>query len=210
MKKIVFIIAIVFGVVACNANEEQKEINGMENGKPKEVAILGAGCFWCVEAVFEDLKGVYKVESGYTGGKIKNPTYKEVCSGMTGHAEVAKITYNPEEVSFEFILSVFFKTHDPTTLNRQGNDHGTQYRSAIFYTNEVQKAAAEKIIKQLNKEKAYPRPIVTEVTKFDVFYPAENYHQNYFKNNPSQSYCQYVIQPKVDKFRKVFKDYLKK
>ena len=208
MRKLVFIIAIVFGIIACNANEKPKEDKLMEN-KPTEIAILGAGCFWCVEAVFEDLKGVYKVESGYMGGKIKNPTYKEVCSGKTGHAEVAKITYNPEEVSFELILSVFFKTHDPTTLNSQGNDHGTQYRSAIFYTNEAQKIAAEKIIKQLNEEKAYPKPIVTEVTKQDIFYVAENYHQNYFKNNPNQSYCQYVVQPKVDKFKKVFKDYLK-
>jgi len=208
MKKISFIIAIAFSIIACNASEKPKENKLMEKG-PTEIAILGAGCFWCVEAVFEDLKGVYKVESGYMGGKIRNPTYKEVCSGMTGHAEVAKITYNPEEISFEFILSVFFKTHDPTTLNYQGNDHGTQYRSSIFYTSEAQKIAAEKIIEQLNEEKAYPKPIVTEVTKFDIFYVAENYHQNYFKNNPNQSYCQYVIQPKVDKFKKVFKDYLK-
>jgi peptide-methionine (S)-S-oxide reductase len=209
MRKLVFIIVLIFGMLACNASEKPQEEKVMDN-KPTEIAIFGAGCFWCVEAVFEDIKGVYKVESGYTGGKIKNPTYKEVCTGMTGHAEVAKITYNPDEVSFEFLLSVFFKTHDPTTLNYQGNDHGTQYRSAIFYTNEAQKIAAEKIIKQLNDEKAYPKPIVTEVTKFDVFYVAENYHQNYFKTNPNQSYCQYVIQPKVDKFKKVFKEYLKK
>jgi peptide-methionine (S)-S-oxide reductase len=209
MRKLVFIIVLIFGMHACNASEKPQEEKVMDN-KPTEIAIFGAGCFWCVEAVFEDIKGVYKVESGYTGGKIKNPTYKEVCTGMTGHAEVAKITYNPNEVSFEFLLSVFFKTHDPTTLNYQGNDHGTQYRSAIFYTNEAQKIAAEKIIKQLNDEKAYPKPIVTEVTKFDVFYVAENYHQNYFKTNPNQSYCQYVIQPKVDKFKKVFKEYLKK
>ncbi len=207
MRELVFIIAVVFGVAACNANENPNE-KEMEKGKT-EIAIFGAGCFWCVEAVFEDIKGVYKVESGYTGGKVKNPTYKEVCTGMTGHAEVAKITYNPDEVSFEFLLSVFFKTHDPTALNYQGNDHGTQYRSAIFYTSEAQKMAAEKIIKELNEEKAYPKPIVTEVTKFDVFYPAEDYHQNYYKNNPNQGYCQYVIQPKVEKFRKVFKEYLK-
>ncbi len=207
MRKLVFIIVVLLGIVACNANEYPKE-KEMEKGKT-EIAIFGAGCFWCVEAVFEDIKGVYKVESGYTGGKVKNPTYKEVCTGMTGHAEVAKITYNPDEVSFEFLLSVFFKTHDPTALNYQGNDHGTQYRSAIFFTSEAQKIAAEKIIKQLNEEKAYPKPIVTEVTKFEVFYSAEDYHQNYYKNNPNQGYCQYVIQPKVEKFRKVFKDYLK-
>lgn len=208
MKKLSIILAIVFGIAACNAQNKPKDKKNMEEGKT-EIAVFGAGCFWCVEAVFENLKGVYKVESGYTGGTLKNPTYKEVCSGLTGHAEVAKITYNPDEVSFETLLSVFFKTHDPTTLNYQGNDHGTQYRSAIFYTSEKQKETAERIIKELNEEKAYPKPIVTEVEPLSVFYKAENYHQNYYDNNPNQAYCQYVIQPKVDKFKKVFKDYLK-
>jgi len=180
----------------------------MENQK-QEIAIFGAGCFWCVEAVFQELKGVSKVESGYTGGKIKNPTYKEVCSGLTGHAEVARISYNPDIISFEKLLSVFFKTHDPTTLNYQGNDHGTQYRSSIFYTSENQKQIAERIIAELNSEKAYPNPIITEVTKLEVFYIAEDYHQNYYIQNKGESYCQYVIQPKMEKFKKVFKDYLK-
>lgn len=208
MKTLIIILTIiVWGYTTCNSQNNNKE-NNMNNNN-YEIAILGAGCFWCVEAVFEELKGVIKVESGYTGGHVKNPSYKEVCAETTGHAEVAKITYNPEIVSFEFILSVFFKTHDPTTLNKQGNDKGTQYRSAIFYTSEAQRQAAEKIIKQLNEEKAYPNPIVTEVTKFDVFYVAEDYHQNYYKNNPNQGYCQYVVQPKVEKFRKVFKEYLK-
>lgn len=190
---------------------KHKEKNKMNNKKSnnKEIAIFGAGCFWCVEAVFQDLKGVYSVESGYSGGTIKNPTYAEVCSGTTGHAEVTRIEYNPNEISFEFLLSVFFKTHDPTTLNMQGADRGTQYRSVIFYTSDEQKEIAEKIIRQLNEEKAYPKPIVTEVTKFDKFYKAEDYHQDYFTNNPNQGYCRYVIQPKVEKFRKVFKDYLK-
>ncbi|MDF1547266.1 MAG: peptide-methionine (S)-S-oxide reductase MsrA [Bacteroidales bacterium] len=209
MKKLSFILAIVFSITACNAKNKPKDEIIMEQGKT-EIAIFGAGCFWCVEAVFENLKGVYKVESGYTGGKVKNPTYKEVCSGMTGHAEVARITYNPEEVSYEMLLSVFFKTHDPTTLNYQGNDHGTQYRSSIFYTSDKQKYTAERIIKELNKEQAYPKPIVTEVSPLEIFYKAEDYHQDYFENNPNQSYCQYVIQPKVEKFKKVFKDYLKK
>jgi len=182
-----------------------KELN---HGK-MEVAVFGAGCFWCVEAVFQELKGVYSVESGYTGGTYANPTYKEVSSGKTGHAEVAKITYDPNIVSFETLLAVFFKTHDPTTLNYQGADHGTQYRSAIFYTNDYQKETAERIIKELNAEKAYPKPIVTEVVPLTKFWVAENYHQDYYSNNPSQGYCTYVIQPKLEKFRKVFKDQLK-
>jgi len=174
-----------------------------------EVAVFGAGCFWCVEAVFQELKGVYSVESGYAGGDFANPTYKEVSTGKTGYAEVAKITYDPQVVSFETLLAVFFKTHDPTTLNYQGADHGTQYRSAIFYTNPYQKEVSERIIKELNTEKAYPNPIVTEVSPFTKFWVAEDYHQDYYSTNPNQGYCSYVIQPKVDKFRKVFKDYLK-
>jgi peptide-methionine (S)-S-oxide reductase len=213
MYKIFIFSVMLMSICSCNTrgntieNKPIEKIN-MENQK-QDVAVFGAGCFWCVEAVFQDLRGVLKVESGYTGGKLKNPTYKDVCSGLTGHAEVAKITYNPDIISFETLLSVFFKTHDPTTLNYQGNDHGTQYRSAIFYTSDYQKETAENIIKELNNEKAYPNPIITEITKFDVFYKAEDYHQNYFKDNPEQSYCHYVIQPKVEKFKKVFKQYLK-
>lgn len=174
-----------------------------------EIAVFGAGCFWCVEAVFQEVNGVISVESGYTGGTYDNPTYKEISTGKTGHAEVARITFDSDVVSFETLLAVFFKTHNPTTLNVQGADRGTQYRSAIFYTTENQKETAERIITELNLEKAYPNPIVTEVTPLTKFWVAENYHQDYYKNNPNQGYCQYVIQPKLEKFRKVFKENLK-
>ena len=174
-----------------------------------ETATLGGGCFWCTEAVYKELKGVVDVKPGYSGGHVTNPSYEEVCTGTTGHAEVAQITFDPEVVSFSDILEVFFMTHDPTTLNRQGNDVGTQYRSAIFYHSEDQKQMAEKIIKLFEQEKIYNRPIVTEVTPFSKFYPAENYHIDYFENNPDQPYCQYVIVPKMEKFRKIFKDKLK-
>lgn len=170
---------------------------------------LGSGCFWCVEAVFDALKGVKKVTSGYSGGKIANPTYREVCSGLTGHAEVVQLDYDEGEISLEQILEVFFKTHDPTTLNRQGADKGTQYRSAIFYHNKQQKETAESIIKELNQSGAFDDPVVTEVTEFDTFYKAEEYHQNYYRNNPEQGYCQMVVRPKVEKFRQVFSDKLK-
>ena len=174
-----------------------------------EKATLGAGCFWCVEAVFQQLKGVVSVKPGYSGGKIANPTYREVCSGLTGHAEVIQVEYNEKEISFKEILEVFFKTHDPTTLNRQGADTGTQYRSAIFFHSESQKEIAEDTIKHLNNEGAYDSPVVTEVTAFDEFYEAEEYHKNYYKNNPDQGYCRMVVRPKVEKFEKVFKEKLK-
>ena len=175
-----------------------------------EVATLGGGCYWCMEAVFQRLDGVEKVESGFSGGKVKNPTYREVCTGTTGHAEVIHITFDTTKLPYSEILKVFFTMHDPTTLNQQGNDVGTQYRSAVFYHNEAQKKAAEEIIEALNKTHAYPSEIVTEVTKFDTFYKADDYHQNYYNDNKSQPYCAYVIQPKVEKFEKVFKDRLKK
>lgn len=175
-----------------------------------EKATLGAGCFWCVEAVFDQLNGVENVQSGYSGGHIKNPAYKEVCTGRTGHAEVVQITYNPEVISFEEILEVFWTVHDPTTLNRQGADVGTQYRSAIFYHNEQQKEIAEAYIKQLDAAATFDNPIVTEVTKFENFYPAENYHNNYYEHNGDQPYCRMVVRPKVNKFQKRFKDKLKK
>jgi peptide-methionine (S)-S-oxide reductase len=181
----------------------------MEN-KTLETATLGAGCFWCVEAVFDDLRGVTDVVSGYSGGHTENPTYREVCSEMTGHAEVVQIKFNPEEISYADILRVFFSVHDPTTLNRQGNDIGTSYRSAIFYHSDEQKRTAEEIIKEVTEAGIYDNPIVTEVTKFDKFYPAENYHQEYFANNPNQPYCAAVVAPKVAKFRKNFVDRLKK
>jgi len=175
-----------------------------------ETATLGAGCFWCVEAVFDDLKGVESVESGYSGGHTENPTYQQVCSETTGHAEVANVNFNPQEISFKEILQVFFAVHDPTTLNRQGNDVGSSYRSAIFYHDENQKQIAEETIKEVTVEGVYDNPIVTEVTKFDKFYIAENYHQEYFANNPNQPYCAAVVAPKVKKFREKFVDRLKK
>lgn len=174
-----------------------------------DTAYFGAGCFWCVEAVFQRIKGVVSVTSGYTGGSIKNPTYKEVCSGLTGHAEVCRIVFDPSQVSFATLLKAFFISHDPTTLNRQGNDIGTQYRSAIFYTNDDQKNQSLQIIQQLNESGAYGNKIVTEVSPVTVFYEAEDYHQNYYNENGEQPYCQFVVKPKVEKFEKVFADYLK-
>ncbi len=178
--------------------------------KVLETATLAAGCFWCVEAVFDDLQGVEDVVSGYSGGHKENPTYQEVCSETTGHAEVAQIRFDPEVLSYADLLRVFFSVHDPTTLNRQGNDIGTSYRSAIFYHSPEQKAIAEEIIKELTAEGIYDDPIVTEVTAFDKFWPAENYHQEYFANNPNQPYCAAVVAPKVAKFRKQFADRLRK
>ena len=175
-----------------------------------ETATLGAGCFWCVEAVFDDLRGVESVESGYSGGHTENPTYREVCSETTGHAEVVNVNFNPQEISFKEVLQVFFAVHDPTTLNRQGNDVGSSYRSAIFYHDENQKRIAEEVIKEVTAEGVYDKPIVTEVTKFDKFYIAENYHQEYFANNPNQPYCAAVVAPKVTKFRQKFVNRLKK
>ncbi len=174
-----------------------------------DTATFGAGCFWCVEAVFQRLNGVESVKSGYSGGSVKNPSYKEVCMGTTGHAEVAQIVFDPSKITFDELLEVFWKTHDPTTLNSQGNDHGTQYRSAVFYHNEEQRHTAEDYKKKLNEQHVYPNPIVTEITAFKEFYPAEDYHQNYYNLNGEQGYCRYVIQPKLDKFEKVFKDKLK-
>jgi peptide-methionine (S)-S-oxide reductase len=176
----------------------------------KEVATLAGGCFWCLEAVFDEFKGVDSVESGYMGGKTVNPSYEEVCSGETGHAEVAQLTFDPKQVSFKEILEVFFVIHDPTTLNRQGNDVGTQYRSAIFYHSAEQKAAAEQVIANMGAAKIYEDPIVTEVVPASKFYVAEDYHQEYFRRNAAQPYCAFVVRPKVAKFRKHFLEKLKK
>lgn len=170
---------------------------------------LGAGCFWCVEAVFLELKGVHSVTSGYMGGTLKNPSYKEVCSGNTGHAEVARIVYDPTVITIDEILEVFWQTHDPTTLNRQGADVGTQYRSAIFYHTEKQREIAEAYKNELDRSGAFRAPIVTEITAASTFYPAEDYHQNYYALNKGEGYCQMVIRPKLDKFRKVFANKLK-
>ena len=180
----------------------------MSNQKT-EIAILGAGCFWCIEAIFQQLKGVISVESGYSGGHIKNPAYREVCNGTTGHTEVARIVFNPNEVSFTQVLEVFWKVHDPTTLNQQGNDIGTQYRSAVYYTNNEQKELAEAYKKQLDESGVFTNPIVTEITEFEVFYPAEEYHDNYFNQHKEESYCQFVVRPKVEKFQKEFGEKLK-
>lgn len=173
-----------------------------------EIATLAGGCFWCVEAVYQDLQGVLKVESGYSGGQVDNPTYDQICSGRTGHAEVIQITFDPAIISFKELLEVFFTVHNPTTLNRQGNDSGTQYRSAIFYHSPEQKSVAEDVIATTAKE-LWDDPIVTEVSAFDRFYKAENYHQNYFKDNPNQPYCSFIIAPKIKKFREKYKAKLK-
>lgn len=176
----------------------------------KEIATLAGGCFWCLEAVYDGMKGVESVESGYMGGPVPNPTYEQVCGGDTGHAEVVRVTFDPAAVSYKDLLEVFFVIHDPTTLNRQGNDAGTQYRSAIFYHTPQQKADAEELIARLNAAKLWNGPIVTEVTPATVFHVAESYHQEYFARNPRQPYCQAVVAPKVAKFRKYFLEKLKK
>jgi len=185
-------------------NDREKEGKAVET----EIATFGAGCFWCVEAVFAELDGVFAVESGYSGGDVPNPTYKAVCTGRTGHAEVCRIQYDPSKISYDELLEVFWKTHDPTTFNRQGNDVGTQYRSVIFFHNPQQKKLAEEYKAKLNESKAFANPIVTEISPAAEFYKAEQYHQDYYRNNPQQPYCQVVIGPKLEKFRKVFQDKL--
>jgi peptide-methionine (S)-S-oxide reductase len=174
-----------------------------------EIATFASGCFWCTEAVFQRIKGVEKVVSGYAGGHVDNPTYREVCGGDTGHAEALQVQYDPKQVSYAELLEIFWKTHDPTTLNRQGNDVGPQYRSAIFYHNEEQKKMAEEYKNKLDAARIWDDPIVTEITPFTNFYPAEDYHQNYYNDNPNQGYCAFVIRPKVEKLQKVFREKLK-
>jgi len=177
--------------------------------KPKELATLGGGCFWCTEAVFSELKGVERAQPGYSGGKLADPNYEQVSTGKTGHAEVAQITFDPRVISFEEILEIFFATHNPTTLNRQGPDVGTQYRSVIFYHNEEQRTIAEKVIGELNKRKVWGAPIVTQIEPFKAFYKAEDYHKDYFKRNPEQHYCRLVVAQKIAKFRKHYSEKLK-
>ncbi len=174
-----------------------------------EIATLAGGCFWCLEAAFQDLKGVEKVESGYSGGSVPSPSYEQVCTGTTGHAEVLQITFDPQVVSFRDLLHVFFTIHDPTTLNRQGGDVGTQYRSAIFYHSPEQKVEAQRVIAELQAEQVWDDPIVTELVPFEQFYPAEEYHRDYFRRNPNQGYCRAVIAPKVAKVRRLYLDKLK-
>lgn len=211
-------LSATFALVSCAGNVQNKP-TAMEQAGTKaqekgtdagtDTIVLGAGCFWCVEAVFAELKGVRSVMPGYAGGTMKDPDYKSVCTGETGHAEVAEIVFDTAEVTLPEILEVFWQTHDPTTLNRQGADVGTQYRSAIFYRNADQQAIAEHYKAELDKSGAFPRPIVTEVAPLTTFYPAENYHRDYYANNPEQGYCQMVIRPKLEKFRKAFATKLK-
>lgn len=209
----VLILTLFFS--ACTAKEksyvkeEFKEPVKQNVDKGMEIATFAGGCFWCTEAVFLEVKGVQKVVSGYIGGNTKNPTYQEICTGTTGHAEAIQITYNPAEVAYEDLLEVFFATHDPTTLNRQGADIGTQYRSEIFYHSLVQKEKAEKYISFIEKEKLYDKKVVTKISSATIFYEAEAYHQNYYNQNSSQGYCQMVIAPKLEKLRKYYKSKLK-
>lgn len=213
IKAVSLVLSFVFS--SCTAKEkpvvkeEFKERIKVKVKEGMEVATFAGGCFWCTEAVFLEIKGVEKVVSGYIGGKTINPTYKEICTGETGHAEAIQITFNPNEVAYEDLLEVFFGTHDPTTLNRQGADVGTQYRSEIFYHSEAQKTKVENYIQLLEKEKLYDKKIVTKVSSATIFYPAEDYHQNYYNQNSSQGYCQMVIAPKLEKLRKYYKSKLK-
>lgn len=218
-KKMNYIIVLssFLGLFSCGSksqNLEKKSETNIENKREimndsVQVATFAGGCFWCTEAVFLEVKGVGKVVSGFTGGFIKNPAYREVCNGTTGHAEGIQITFNPKEVAYEDLLEIFFATHDPTTLNKQGADVGTQYRSAIFYHSPEQKTKAENYIALIEKEKLYAKPIVTQIEEAGVFYLAEDYHQNYYNLNKEQGYCQYVIAPKLDKLRKYYKSKLK-
>lgn len=211
MKRIIIIFAILISTTACtNADEKTKHVDKEIMSNSIDTAIFASGCFWCTEAIFQELNGVEKVESGYIGGKNPNPTYEEVCTGNTGHAEATRIYYNPEIINFKELLEVFWKTHDPTTLNRQGNDVGTQYRSGIFFLSEEQKDLAEEYKQKLDEAGIYESPIVTEITPASEFFVAENYHQNYYNQNGNQPYCNFVITPKVEKFKKVFEDKLKK
>ena len=213
-----FVLISLFSFVSCNQAKyvaQEKDKNSTQTKKSFtmnnniETTTLGGGCYWCLEAIFQQLQGVESVASGFSGGAVENPTYKEVCTGLTGHAEVIQVTYDTSKITFAELLKVFFTMHDPTTLNRQGNDVGTQYRSAIFYHNEQQKQVAEDIIQKLNEEHVYDSPIVTQVVPFQKFYKAEDYHQNYYNNNSNQGYCRLVIQPKLEKFEKIFKDKMK-
>jgi peptide-methionine (S)-S-oxide reductase len=217
MKNSVKGVSLILGLVFTSCTAKEKPVVKEEFKEPvrikvkegMEIATFAGGCFWCTEAVFLEIKGVEKVVSGYIGGKTKNPTYKDICTGETGHAEAIQITFNPNEVAYEDLLEVFFGTHDPTTLNRQGADVGTQYRSEIFYHSEIQKTKAENYIQLLEKEKLYDKKIVTKVSSATEFYLAEEYHQNYYNQNSSQGYCQMVIAPKLEKLRKYYKSKLK-
>jgi len=206
------VVIIRFFDTDIKAKEQQTNKITQQNNtmKKQEIATFGGGCFWCTEAIFDELKGVEKVEAGYSGGETDNPTYADICTGTTGHAEVIHITFNADEVTFAELLDIFFATHNPTTLNQQGADIGTQYRSVVFYHNEAQKTATQNFINALESAEVFENKIVTEITAFDIFYKAEDYHQDYYVNNKNQGYCNAVINPKLIKFRKQFKDKLKK
>lgn len=216
----VLIVMLSLGLSACTQQIENKELTQKKKSENEtmlkvpesniDTITLGGGCYWCVEAVYEMLDGVIKVESGFSGGEIKNPSYRQVCSGLTGHAEVVQVVFDNTKTSLDEILKVFFTVHDPTTLNRQGADVGTQYRSVIFYRDDVQQKTAKEIIEALNKEKVYDSPIVTQINPFKAFYIAEDYHQNYYDQNKEEPYCKMVIQPKIEKFEKLFKDRINK
>jgi peptide-methionine (S)-S-oxide reductase len=214
MKNLLIYLALVATLSACSqspSSHQKITLPAMNTSSDTlEIATFGAGCFWCVEAVYQQVNGVIKVESGYAGGQVKNPSYKEVCTGRTGHAEVCQITFDPRIVNYNQLLEVFFGTHDPTTLNRQGGDVGTQYRSSIMYHNDAQKNAAEIAIQAANASGNWNDPVVTEVVPFDTFYRAEDYHMDYFNLHGEQPYCQMVVRPKVEKFKKTFSEYLKK
>ncbi|GIL24059.1 MAG: peptide methionine sulfoxide reductase MsrA [Bacteroidota bacterium] len=204
MKAIALLLGVMLGLTVSAQTNSQNKM------KELETATLGSGCFWCTEAFFLRVKGIESVVSGYSGGKVKNPTYREVTTGLTGHAEVVQIKFDPQVITYAEVLEIFWNTHDPTTLNKQGADEGTQYRSVVFYHTEAQKKTAEAYKIQLDKSGAFKNPIVTEITAFKEFYKAEDYHQNYYALNPNQGYCQYVIRPKVEKFNKQFASKLKK
>lgn len=211
-KYSIFICLVAMALFACAQSKKDKVAGDMAIGKDQKTATatFGGGCFWCTEAQFQELDGVLKVESGYAGGTVANPTYEQVCTGTTGHAEVIRVTYDPAKIDYEQLLQAFWLSHDPTQLNRQGNDVGTQYRSVIFYNSDDQKAKAELYKKKLQESGAYNGPIVTEIAPLTAFYKAEDYHQNYYNQNGSQPYCTRVIQPKLEKFRKAFAGHLKK
>lgn len=218
MFSVLTIALLLLQLQTCGQEEnlgESETFSKMKNNQTNatkgqiDTATFAAGCFWCVEGQFQQLVGVTEIKPGYIGGQTVNPTYKEVCTGSTGHAEACNIMYDPSIISYDELLAAFFVAHNPTQLNRQGNDVGTQYRSAIFYHNQEQKEKATYYIKALNEEKAYSKPIVTQVESYGTFYKAENYHEDYYKNNPEQSYCKFVIKPEIENFRKVFKDKVK-
>lgn len=215
MRLVIIFMAVWLMVAGSSCGQKKNQSDNkmtdeVKNNPGLELATFGSGCFWCTEAIFLNVEGVEKVESGYSGGKVKNPTYKEICSGLTGHAEVVQLTYDPKKITYEALLEIFWQTHDPTTLNRQGADEGTQYRSVVFYHDEHQKELAHFYKHKLDEAKAFNNPIVTEISPYTVFYKAEDYHQNYYSLNRNAPYCSYVIQPKLEKFKKAFKEKLKK